>query len=124
MKFKLDENLGPQERDLLRAAGHDVDTVRQEGLGGANDQAVFDACVTAGRALITLDRGFGNVLRFPPKSSFGIVILELPHPVAHDSVRHRLEEFMRVNAQQPLGRELWVVEPGRVRIHQGDEDEP
>ena len=34
MRLKLDENLGLRQRDLLRSAGHDVDTVRDERLSG------------------------------------------------------------------------------------------
>jgi hypothetical protein len=30
--------------------------------------------------------------------------------------------FLEVLERQPLGRELWIVEPGRVRIHASDED--
>lgn len=41
MRFKLDENIGRQAADLLRRAGHDVETVRGEGLGGAGDDVVF-----------------------------------------------------------------------------------
>ncbi len=33
MRLKLDENLGLRQRDLLRSAGHDVDTVRDERSG-------------------------------------------------------------------------------------------
>ena len=118
MKLKLDENLGPRGVELLRASGHDVATVRGEGLGGAGDTTVFEACVAEQRALITLDHDFGNVLRFSPESSYGIVILEVPGRLSEDAIVRRLEEFLSVVARTPLRRELWIVEPGRVRIHQ------
>jgi len=38
MKFKLDENLGSRQSRLFSGAGHDVETVFAEGLGGARDE--------------------------------------------------------------------------------------
>ncbi len=35
MKFKLDENLPVSSAAILAGAGHDIDTVGQEGLSGA-----------------------------------------------------------------------------------------
>jgi len=43
VKFKLDENLPVSSSAILTSAGHDVDTVIQEGLIGAPDQDVVDA---------------------------------------------------------------------------------
>jgi Domain of unknown function (DUF5615) len=37
--FKLDENLPVSSAAILTSVGHDVDTVTQEGLIGAPDQA-------------------------------------------------------------------------------------
>ena len=78
MKFKLDENLGRSALDLLTQAGHDADNILQEGLSGTDDENLFRACQDERRTLITLDHDFGQTLRFPPKLSFGIAILELP----------------------------------------------
>ena len=77
MRIKVDENIGRGGVDLLRNAGHDVMTVREQGLAGSTDETVFQACMDEGRTLITLDRDFGQVPRFPPKQAAGIVILEL-----------------------------------------------
>jgi predicted nuclease of predicted toxin-antitoxin system len=76
VKFKLDENIGHHGLELLSAAGHDVMTVRDQGLGGATDEKLFAICASEGRALITLDHDFGQVTRFPPRTSAGIVVLE------------------------------------------------
>src|SRR5437870_10830788 len=65
MKVKLDENLGTRLQAEFRAAGYDVATVAGERLSGANDHRLFDICGTEGRILVTLDVGFGNLLRFP-----------------------------------------------------------
>jgi predicted nuclease of predicted toxin-antitoxin system len=77
VKFKLDENIGRRGLELLEASGHDVVTVRDQALGGASDEELFNICSAEGRVLITLDRDFGQVLRFPPKKSVGIVVLEV-----------------------------------------------
>lgn len=121
MRFKLDENIGSRGLTLLTGTGHDVATVRGQGLGGAQDTALFQVCAREERALITLDHDFGQVLRFPPEASHGIVVLELPPRAAPDALIERLKEFLAVLSIQPLGRELWIVEPGRVRIHQRKE---
>jgi len=64
VKLKLDENIGFRGLELLQAAGHDVMTVRQQGLGGATDESLFATCADEGRMLITLDHDFGQVTRF------------------------------------------------------------
>ena len=77
MKFKLDENLPVSSTAILTSAGHDVDTVTQEGLIGAPDRDVVTAATAAGRILISLDRGLGDIRTYPPGSHAGIVVLRL-----------------------------------------------
>ena len=40
MKFKLDENFGTRTQRIIRAAGHDVQTVRDEGLKGCKEAPI------------------------------------------------------------------------------------
>jgi len=121
MRLKLDENFGRQSAAFLRNAGHDVMTVQEERLGGAEDDAVFAACVAEKRALITLDHDFGNVIRFPPDKSHGIVVIELPPGQSPASMQAGLATFLGALKLNPLANALWIVEPGRVRIHQTDD---
>jgi predicted nuclease of predicted toxin-antitoxin system len=77
VKFKLDENLPVSSAEALTGCGHDVDTVTAEGLTGAADPHVVAAAAGEARVLITLDRGLGDIRRYPPGSHAGIVVLRL-----------------------------------------------
>lgn len=122
MRFKPDENIGSRGQGLLRAAGHDVATVYDQQLGGARDETINLKCARENRALVTLDHDFCQVLRFPPEKSAGIVILELPARATPDGLLNRLREMLALLDSRPLTNELWIVEPGRVRVHQRESD--
>ena len=117
MKIKVDENIGRAGIEFLRQYYRDVITVREQGLGGAADAVVFEACCQENRTLITLDRDFGHTPRFPPAQSAGIVVLDLGGPASVQRLRGRLRQFQRLAASRPVTGELWIVEPGQVRVH-------
>jgi predicted nuclease of predicted toxin-antitoxin system len=120
LKLKLDENIGRRGLDLLEAASHDVLTVRDQGLEGAKDATLFHVCANERRALVTLDHDFGQVLRFPPDKSAGIAILEMgTHPTLQ-GLLDRLRDLAALLKTRSLDGELWIVEPGRVRVHLRD----
>ena len=77
MRLKLDENLPDEARAAAVALGHDVDTVVDERLGGATDPEVLAAASREDRFVVTLDRGFGDVRRYPPGTHIGIAVLRV-----------------------------------------------
>ena len=117
MKLKLDENIGRRGLELLKAAGHDVMTVGEQQLQGAKDEVLFAVCADEGRALVTLDHDFGQVLRFPPDEGAGTAILELgPRPTAQ-GLLDRIGDLIALLQVRDLTGELWIIEPGRLRVH-------
>ena len=76
MRVKLDENLPKLLAEHLAGAGHEVETVLGERLGGASYPDLLAACVDDDRMLFTLDRGVGASCcgwRPPP----GLIVLRL-----------------------------------------------
>ena len=123
MRFKLDENLSRRAADLIRAAGHDTVTVASQGLRGSADERLFEVCTSESRAFVTLDRGFGQVLRYPQAASAGTVVLEIGPRATHAAPLDRVRDLLIVlNSRSPEGA-LWIVEPGRLRIHLPPEDD-
>jgi predicted nuclease of predicted toxin-antitoxin system len=123
MRFKLDENLSRSVAHLFRTAGHDVMTVRDQELHGAPDEKVFEVSVREGRALVTLDRDLGQILRFPPGASAGIIVIDPGSRASHRGLLERARELLAMVETRSPDRALWIVEPGRVRIHLTDREE-
>ena len=122
MKIKLDENLGSLGKSLLEAEGHDVMTTAEQRMSGAKDERIYRACRDESRVLVTLDRDFGQTIRFPPEVTAGIVVLECKGRLSPTMILARLTELVALLRTRPVDRDLWIVEPGRVRIHERKSD--
>jgi hypothetical protein len=100
-----------------------VATVLDQSLGGSTEEELFKTCAKEGRALVTLDRDFGQITRFPPHESAGLIILEVgPHATVR-AMLDRIRDLLAILETRSVAGALWIVEPGRVRIHLRDDDE-
>jgi hypothetical protein len=113
--FKLDENVARDVAVLLREHGYDVRTVHEEQLAGEPDSVVIAACQREVRILLTLDLHFADVRQYPPWETPGIIVLRL----ATQTIAAELAlagELVRFLSDRSPARQLWIAEPGRVRI--------
>lgn len=114
-RFKLDENVPRDAEALLRDAGHDVQSVADERLGGGRDPQVLDACRSEGRILITLDLDFADIRLYPPPSHKGIWVLRPPTQSIENTLTLLRGALALIETEAAESR-LWIVEHGRVRI--------
>ena len=114
MKFKIDENLPQEVAEELRGAGHDAETVVDEGLRGSPDPLILDRAKREGRVLLTMDKGIANVQTYPPAAYAGIVLLR-----PRTSGRAALITFLRRHVaeliESELSGHLVVVTHGGIR---------
>jgi predicted nuclease of predicted toxin-antitoxin system len=89
MRLKLDENLPVTAAALLSARGYDVDTVRDEGLTGHPDDAVWRSAQAEARFLVTQDLDFSDTRKFAPGTHHGILLVRLP-----DSEQWRVSDYL------------------------------
>jgi len=80
VKIKLDENLPASLAEMLRQAGHDTDTVPEEGLAGQPDPVVWKMTQQSGRLLITQDLDFSDIQQYQPGTHHGILLIRLADP--------------------------------------------
>jgi predicted nuclease of predicted toxin-antitoxin system len=120
MRFKLDENFGTRTQELFQAQGHNVQTVRMQGHQGSSDIHLFEVCCAEQRCLVTLDLDFSNVIRFPPSQTNGIVVIRMPRNPSLAALELLISQFLQTLTHMPVEGKLWIVEIGRIRIHETD----
>jgi predicted nuclease of predicted toxin-antitoxin system len=116
MRIKLDENLPAELADDLRRLGHLVDTVGDEGLLGHADPFVADAARRARRCLFSLDKGLGDIRRYPPNAYHGIVLFRFRR-LGRTAVRRGILGLLpEIERQAPLRGMLIVAGDSGIRI--------
>lgn len=117
MRLKLDENIDARLVGVLRQAGHEATTVREQGLHGTEDPALYDHCHSEGYVLVTLDLDFSNVIRYPPEPTPGLVVLRGPDDL-FPTVKILIQTLLAGLTRETPAGHLWIVEAGRIRIHE------
>jgi predicted nuclease of predicted toxin-antitoxin system len=100
-------------RGARRIHGRQPGALRQ-----SPDHRLFEVCSQESRCLVTLDIDFGDVTRFPPSRSAGIVVLRLPRNPTLPILESLVDTFLRSIGDRLLAGRPWMVEPGRIRVHQ------
>ena len=123
MNFKLDENFGKRTQHLFRTAGHDVQTVSSQGLNGRSDKKLYEVCCSEKKCLVTLDLDFADVTRFLPTKSSGIAVIRVPRNPSIALLEQLVNQFLKAVIKMPVEKRLWIIEPGRIRVHQSEIEE-
>ena len=115
MRLKLDENLPSELARLFIEAGHDAVTVLDQDIGGATDAIVASACLSEGRAIVTMDTHFADIRGYPPHLYSGIVVFRLDSQT-RDHVLAIGARLLPTLSEEVLQGRLWIVEESRVRV--------
>ena len=115
MQIKVDEDLPRAVATLLRHAGHDAQTVREENMGGAKDPQLWRRTLREERLLITADKGFGDIRHYPPGTHPGIILLR-PMEDGIRPLQGLMETLLAQCRLEDLAGYITVVTPSRVRI--------
>ncbi|MBD2138582.1 DUF5615 family PIN-like protein [Anabaena sp. FACHB-1237] len=119
MNIKLDENLGNLRIvTLLRLAGHDLATVKEQGLTSTPDEELIDICHSEARCLVTIDRGFGNRLKYKPSNYTGIVVIRLPPRPNFADYREVAETLIAGLERADVTGKLWMIRVGSIQEYQ------
>jgi predicted nuclease of predicted toxin-antitoxin system len=117
MRFLADECLDGRLVEGLRRAGHDVLAVRDHGRG-AGDHSVLESARRDRRALVTEDKGFGDLVVRRGLSVPGIVLVRYSQSDVW-AVRDRLLAVVAQHGER-LHRMYAVVTPARARVRRLD----
>jgi predicted nuclease of predicted toxin-antitoxin system len=118
-KFLIDEDMPRSTAVVLRQAGHSVEDVRDVGLRGRSDQEVFQYAQAQGAILLTADKGFSNIVRFPLGTHTGILVIRVPNELPTQAVNHEVLRALEDLEGEDLAGLLMIVEVGRTRVRRG-----
>jgi predicted nuclease of predicted toxin-antitoxin system len=118
VRFKIDEDLPLAVTALLKLSGYeDVRTVREQGMGGWKDPALWQALQEEGRFLITADKGFADLRSHPPGSHAGVLLLR-PDSDGIGPVVELLRQVLISTDLNSLAGSLAIANPRGLRVRQ------
>ena len=119
MKVFANENLFEPIIDYLREIGNDVRSVR-EGLSGISDDEVFELACKEKRVIITMDKDFSRIFRFPPEKCGGIIVVKIYKRTVEETLKI-LKKYYKGVSEQDINSNLVIITPDGVRIRRTKE---
>jgi predicted nuclease of predicted toxin-antitoxin system len=115
-RFLIDEDLPVLLASLLRERGHAADDIQELNLRGSPDARVYAAAQKRQAVIVTGDGDFGNLLRFPLASHFGIVMVQYPTVMRTRELAAQISDILSSLDSAIFKGSLVIIEPGRTRI--------
>ncbi|MFH0786770.1 MAG: DUF5615 family PIN-like protein [Pseudomonadota bacterium] len=115
VKFLADENIPPAIINFIHEKGFDIKDVCKIGKSGASDEEIMEIARAEGRILISFDKHFADIIRYPLNSHYGIIRIRI-HPPLLISLIEAFESFFRKFDLANFEGTLVVLERNGFRI--------
>lgn len=115
MKMFADENLYDPIIDYLRSLGHDILSIREAGLSGISDDQVYQLACKEKRVIISMDKDFSRIFRFPPKGCEGIIVVKIYKRTVDETLRIFKKYYQDIK-EKDIRKNLIIITPEGIRI--------
>jgi predicted nuclease of predicted toxin-antitoxin system len=115
VKIFANENLFEPIIDYLRSLGNDVLSIRDCGLSGISDDEVYEKACKGKMVIITMDKDFTRIFRFPPERCGGIVVAKIYKRPVDETLTIFRKYYQSIKAEDVKGN-LVIITPEGVRI--------
>lgn len=115
MKLFANENLFEPIIAYLRSLEHDVLSIRDAGLSGIPYDKVYQIACKENRVIVTMDKDFSRIFRFPPDRCGGIIVAK----IYKRTVDETLEIFKKFHGslkETDILENLVIITPEGIRI--------
>lgn len=115
MRLVRDEDIPRAFAETFQEIGFEVIDIRDEGLRGASDDAVFDFAVKQGAILVTGDLGIANPFRFDLRRLAGIIVNRLSQTLSLAERRRELKRLLTSIDANLFLDHITILEAGKIR---------
>ena len=115
MRLFANENLYDPLIDHLKSLGLDLKSIRSMGLSGISDEQVYRMACKENLVIITMDRDFTRMFRFPPEKCGGIIVVKIYKRTLADTLRILKKVFSSLREDDVNGN-LVIMTPEGIRI--------
>lgn len=115
MKIFANENLFEPIIDYLRSLGNEVISIRDSGLSGISDDEVFERACKENMVIITMDKDFTRIFRFPPEKCGGIVVAKIYKRTVDETFAIFKKHYQSIKGED-IKRNLITITQEGVRI--------
>ena len=113
MLFLIDECVSKKTILLIRKTECKIFTVQDSQIEGQPDSVILETAVSKKLTLITVDKDFGNILIYPPKIHYGIIILKITKET-ENNIHSLLLNF--INTKKNIEKKLVIIDKNKIRI--------
>jgi predicted nuclease of predicted toxin-antitoxin system len=111
LRIKIDEDLPRGVSEAVRGVYPDTLTVIEEGLSGILDPALWDTVQKEQRFLITGDKAFANIKKYPPGTNSGVLLLR-PDEDGIPAILDLIQDVLKLGTLENPGDASLSQHPG------------
>lgn len=120
-KIVIDEDLHRSVSEPLERLGYEPIDIRDYGLRGSTDQEVYAFAQRNEAAIISGDKDFSNIVRFPLGEHYGIIVARFPSTLSPSVINVEIFNALQGISPDEITGALVVVTSGKVRIRRTPE---